>query len=166
MLWLNTLAYFESISLQRGCHLLEHPRDPGQAPFPSFWDTEVTRSMEERCGAVRVDFDQCPFGGLTKKATTVSTTLPNACRLCRSCPGVSASHRHCRSEGVDENGEFHTRKLEVYPAELCKEIALLFLESFSAMAKAGTGPGGSTVTHPRRPVASRWSVERGRQAQG
>ena len=159
ILWLNTLAYFESISLQQGVHLLEHPADPGQPPYPSFWDTDVTKGMEERSGAERRLLDQCPFGGCTKKATIMSTTLPGSEVLERYCPGLSPTHQHGKSEGVDEHGNFHTRKLEAYPPELCLTIAKLFLGAFAQMLAAGSGPGGATRPFPRRPLVSRWSVE-------
>ena len=166
VLWLNTLAFFESISMQGGVHLLEHPRDPGQEPYPSFWDTDVTQMMEERCKAHRRDLDQCPFGGLTKKATTMSTTLPGSEVLCRECPGVSATHVHCRSEGLDEHGNFNTRKLEVYPPELCLVIARLFLAAFAKMLAESSGPGGSSRPFPRRPLVSRWSMVEGPSGPG
>ena len=73
---LNFLSIAEAISMRGGAHLMEHPQDPGEDPYPSIWNTDQGQVVETKTGAARCLFDQCPFGAPTKKATCVSTTIP------------------------------------------------------------------------------------------
>ena len=75
MLTINALCLMEGCSLRGGGHLLEHPQDPGEDPFPSIWDTDEVCEWEMRTDSIRVSFDQCMFGAPTKKPTTISSTL-------------------------------------------------------------------------------------------
>ena len=91
-LFVNAVSYFEAVSLQDGVHLLEHPVDPGEHPYPSFFDTDLLKGMESRTGARRITFDQCCYGQKACKRTTLSSTVDGLVELVCTCPGVSDTH--------------------------------------------------------------------------
>eukprot|EP00438_Fugacium_kawagutii_P028165 Skav233604 [mRNA] locus=scaffold109:47718:52210:+ [translate_table: standard] len=159
-LWLNFLAVAEAVASRGGGYLMEHPADPGCEPYPSIWITEEVTGMEERVGGRRVHLHQCPFGGSCPKLTTLSGNLlgMEAVDGVR-CPGLSASHRHGKSIGRAQDGSFHTRRLQTYPAGLCRAIAAMVFETIQHMAMTGLGPTGP-LTLPHECAAPRltsWS---------
>ena len=94
-LWINYMAVCESVSGQGGAHLWEHPKDPGQDPYPSIFATSEFCEFERRTDAVRVDFDQCVLGAPVPKGTTLSGNLKGIERFTAyQCPGVSEEHVH------------------------------------------------------------------------
>ena len=151
VLMINTIGQFEGISCNEGVHLMEHPADPGMDPFPSIYSTELLAESEARSGAQRVTFDQCTYDGLSRKPTTVTTTVVGADSLEAWCPGVSAQHVHQKSFGLDGTGGFHSRKLQTYPGKLNMAFAQRFCWSFEAMAAEDRGPGSSKKRAPLRP---------------
>ena len=44
-LCVNTISLMELVSLQDGVHMLEHPGDPGEHPFPSLFDTQLMKAQ-------------------------------------------------------------------------------------------------------------------------
>ena len=158
-LFVNTVSYFEAISLQDGVHLLEHPADPGEYPFPSFFDTDLLRGVEERTCSIRVTFDQCCYGQAARKRTTVSGTVDDMKSLRCECPGRSATHWHGPSQGRNRRGEFYTKALECYPADLCLAFARCFLVAFARMKRDNTGPGGHLRKGFRKPRATCFSAK-------
>ena len=63
VLMVNFLAICEAVSLRGGGHLLEHPADPGCAPYLSVLSTDELIGMERRTGAIRLLLHHCMFGG-------------------------------------------------------------------------------------------------------
>ena len=57
-LWLNFWALCEAVTGRGGLYWMEHPEDPGCAPFPSVWICEELVNREERIKARRSSFDQ------------------------------------------------------------------------------------------------------------
>ena len=54
---------------------MEQPDDPGLDPFPSIFSTEVFVAFLLQVSGLLEQLDQCMFGGLAKKSTTVAHTL-------------------------------------------------------------------------------------------
>ena len=91
--------------MRGGGYLMEHPADPGVPPYPSMWQIPDLIEMEARVGARRVHFDQCPFGGISPKATTFSGTLDGMEEIDNiRCPGISSTHQHGKSIGLAPDG--------------------------------------------------------------
>lgn len=156
-LWINYMAICESVSTRSGGHLWEHPADPGVDPYPSVWITDEMIALEERTGAVRAIFHQCPFGG-----PVGLQELNNVW-----CPGVSAEHRHGPSIGVDDAGNFHTRRLQTYPPGLCEAIAELMHKTLIHMYVNSVGPTGPLRDHTcPQPRNTYWSSRAGRHRGG
>ena len=59
-LWINTMAVAEMVSSRGGGHLIEHPGDPEEEPYPSIWILPEMINMEARTGATRAHTHQCP----------------------------------------------------------------------------------------------------------
>ena len=78
--------------------LAEHPDGPGEDPYPSNFDTEVMKRLEERSGARRVSFDQCIMGGPAQKTARVTSTVKFAAAEALWCDGAH-THTHELSYG-------------------------------------------------------------------
>ena len=136
----NTIALCEAVSIRGGVHLLEHPEDPGRFPFPSIWSTLEITEMESRTLSVRLLFDQCMMGGLSKKGTCISGTADGLLdsaelRCCRT-------HQHLPLYPRIVNNRFRSLGLQTYPSQLCEYLADKVVRSFDRMRAHGTGPGG------------------------
>ena len=163
-LWVNFWAVAEGVSARGGGYLMEHPSDPGVSPYPSMWLLPELVEMESRVGARRVHFDQCPFGGISPKATTFSGNLVGMEEIDnRRCPGLSVLHQHGKSIGRAPDGSFYTRRLQTYPSGLCWHIAKMLFQTICRMAESNSGPTGALrnsldVAAPRITSWSVWSV--------
>ena len=168
-LWIHMMAISELVSSRGGAHLIEHPGDPGRAPFASMWATPEMLGMEARTSAVRALFHQCCFGGITAKFTCMSGTLDDLCSLDGIwCPGLSATHTHGRSSGQAEDGSFYTRRLQRYPEPLCKFIADLMVRTLIRFLNSHAGPTGALSedgSQPCRRITS-WSTSAAREGVG
>ena len=138
VLMVNFLALCEAVSLRGGGHLCEHPEDPGMDPYPSVWATDLMIGLEDRVGAVRILLDQCMYGGPAPKVTCLSGTLQGLSEGEIRC---DRRHAHGRSSGLNEHGQFHTRRLQTYPSGLSRFIALRITRTLLAMRRDGSGPG-------------------------
>ena len=58
MLIVNFVVLAEEVVSAGGLFVLEHPVDPGEAPFPSIWSTSLIQDFEKRVSAVRRRVDQ------------------------------------------------------------------------------------------------------------
>ncbi|CAE7522621.1 unnamed protein product, partial [Symbiodinium microadriaticum] len=123
-LYKHSVALCDRISLYGGGFLWEHPKDPGEHPFPSIFATVEFKELLCRTEASSVSFDQCVLGGPTQKPTTLAGNCGGleAFAHCR-CPGVDGLHSHERSLGFDGEGHFLTRRLQTYPPGMCSLIA-------------------------------------------
>jgi len=120
-LWINSSALSEAVVKAGVAYGLEHPADPGKAPFAGIFILPELLNLEALARAVRPSFDQCVLGGPSKKPTQISGNIQGLTRLSASkCPGISNQHFHQKSHGRDGCGRFHSKKLEKYPAELVK----------------------------------------------
>ena len=159
-LWINFLALSEAVVKAGGAYGLEHPADPGVPPFASIFILPELLNLETLAGAVRPSFDQCALGGLSKKPTEISGNIHGLTRLSASkCPGLSGQHVHHKSYGRNGCGGFHSKKLERYPAGLCKELASCVVETLAHYRNSFLGPTGALADHQRR-LKNRgsWSV--------
>ena len=98
LLLLRMLLLIHTAAKHSVHYLLEHPADPGP-PHPSWWITDQCNSLINRVGGRIITFDACTLGGLTAKATTIATNLPQLFRLHgRKCqcgyphPSLPADH--------------------------------------------------------------------------
>ena len=117
--------------------------------------------MERRVGARRVHFDQCPFGGIVPKATTLSGNLIGMEEIDGvRCPGVSQFHAHGSSIGRAPDGSFYTRRLQTYPSDLCWHMARMQFLTICHMAENNTGPTGALrqADDVDAPRITSWSV--------
>ena len=142
-LYVNFMALCEAVSLRGGGHAIEHPLDRG-APFPSLWATVEMEAMEDRTGAVRALHHQCPWGAPRPKGTCVSGTLDGLEAMHNVwCPGESEGHQHHGvSWGRNEQGHFHTRRLQSYTAGYAKVLAECIIKTVQRLLEEGTGPSG------------------------
>jgi hypothetical protein len=101
------------------------------------WDTEEVVEWERRTSSVRVSFDQCMYGGPTKKPTRVSSNLDGIEAFDKNrCDG---DRHHERSVGV-RRGMHMTRRLQAYPSQLCSAMASLVVSTLLRFEASGAGP--------------------------
>ena len=138
VLTMNTIALMEGVSLRGGGHLLEHPADPGEPPYPSIWSTDEVIGFQERTCSVPRLMHQCMCGAPARKATFLSTDLDGSDNLEILCDG---RHRHTFKRGV-EGGVFATRALQEYPPAMCARIADCIIATLVRLRDSGSGPTG------------------------
>ncbi len=154
------MAICEAVSGRGGGHLWEHPADPGCPPYASVYVTDEMLGMEARTNAKRVRVHQCCAGAPVQKATDLSSTCVAISDLeVLRCPGVSKDHLHPgKSEGLNEKGEFHTRRLQTYPPEFCRLIAWHAYLTLQVMKEQGAGPTGFLHPSKAMPTTTAWST--------
>eukprot|EP00746_Dinoflagellata_sp_MGD_P119240 gnl/MRDRNA2_/MRDRNA2_55161_c0_seq1.p1 gnl/MRDRNA2_/MRDRNA2_55161_c0~~gnl/MRDRNA2_/MRDRNA2_55161_c0_seq1.p1 ORF type:complete len:147 (+),score=18.82 gnl/MRDRNA2_/MRDRNA2_55161_c0_seq1:162-602(+) len=103
-----------------GFSLLEHPRDPGYAPYPSIWATTLLIETGRKLAAKYVELDQCRKGARSMKPTTLMTTVDDPSALDLQCNHLF--HERVL-KGATTDGSFMTSGAQRYPSEMCKEIA-------------------------------------------
>jgi hypothetical protein len=103
----------------------EHPEDRGFDPFPSIFATEEFKTLEAKHACSTISGDQCRFGSLTKKPTTISANV-NVTSLRHRCDHSPGSHNILRGKG--QHGFFKTSSAQEYPIRYCEAIALCFVE--------------------------------------
>ena len=70
-LLLRTLILLAIVGCRRAWPALEHPQDPGRAPFPSIWCSWALHILETMISAHRFCFDQCMWGAPSVKPTAI-----------------------------------------------------------------------------------------------
>ena len=105
---------------------MEHPADPGKAPFPSIFATSEVLEWENTLGAYRATFPQCMWGCPALKMTTISGTAKDMQRFIRPCSHENHTASLC---GKDETGRFRTRVAQAYPSEFCRMLAECHLDA-------------------------------------
>lgn len=161
-LWINYMSVCENVAARGGAWLWEHPADPGHSPYASVWATPEMIGLEERTNAVRAILHQCPFGGPVPKLTCFAGTLDGLSELDGiRCPGLSDTHQHGHSIGRDPQGGFYTRRLQAYPSDLCKELAIRITRTLGKFYATFTGPTGALTTGASlsRPRITAWSTQ-------
>ena len=161
-LWVNYMSVCENVAARGGAWLWEHPADPGHSPYASVWATQEMQGLEERTQAVRALLHQCPFGGPVPKLTCFSGTLVGLSELDGiRCPGISKSHSHGQSIGRDPQGGYFTRRLQAYPSNLCKELAIRVIKTLKVFYSTASGPTGALTIGATmsRPRVTAWSTQ-------
>eukprot|EP00972_Heterocapsa_arctica_P112783 16433719-Heterocapsa_arctica.AAC.1 len=75
---MNFIELCYAVAACLGFYILEHPEDPGCAPYPSIWATDPVRELLERTGGTTVGLHQSAFDvESTKKATRLGSNLPS-----------------------------------------------------------------------------------------
>lgn len=140
-----TLQILMAVVSNGGFYTLEHPQDPGQAPFPSIWNLREVQILRES-GAqalwkygysrdqiskmcTRASFDQCRCGSMTTKPTTLQGNLPMLSKL----DGLKCDHprgSHMVLRGVGPDGKFRTSTAQEYAPEFNKELAQMHMDMF------------------------------------
>ncbi|CAK0903818.1 unnamed protein product, partial [Prorocentrum cordatum] len=139
-LTLNLLALCEACGQSGGAFLIEHPEDPGRAPYPSIWNTTEMLDFETRRSSRRARLDQCMLGGRTKKPTCLSGTLQgleDLNELRRDGP-----HAHETAEGKLADGTFRTSPLAQYPEGMCEKLGTLIVQTLAIFEQTGLGGTG------------------------
>ena len=117
----------------------EHPEDPGRAPFPSIWATELYQSFEKKAHYVRISFPQCAFEADSEKPTTLA--YHKLLDAEKRFAGLRCTHAaHVPLIGKDADGKFLTRTAQSYPPRLCEQLALMFVEHLSTVRPRGGDP--------------------------
>ena len=113
-----------------GCAFVEHPQWPlwARAHDPaSIWATRAARLCRLlRCFSV-VSFDQCLYGSIAQKPTTILLLRLDSFRhetLRTGCGGRCPHGRdaHIRLQGRNESGEFKTAIGKIYPGGLNRAL--------------------------------------------
>ena len=101
--------------------LLEHPRDPGQHPYPSLFCSEVA-TLLRKFGAKDLVLDQCQFGAQAKKPTQCLHSPDPRCfsHLRQTCNHTQGHQPHI---GLYPDGQFMTSHLSKYPRLMCMALA-------------------------------------------
>ena len=141
-LLLATIKLVRALCSSGGVALVEHPRDPGVAPYPSIWAVDAMTSLLDDTKGHLMLIDQCMYGLAAKKATTIGIFGLHA-----SDPKVQATlKRQCRHkfhsvvlQGLNEDGSFKTSLAQVYPSGLCRAMALSLLAALRLMFGDGAG---------------------------
>ena len=121
--------------------LLEHPARNWRPGAPSCWALAEMRRLFKLGNVTTVTFDECVFGQISKKPTTI---LQISCKSfgarMRDRPdrGRCPHHGHPRVTGRDENGKFKTAQLKEYPTAMSQHIADSFVASWRARAISDT----------------------------
>ena len=101
---------------------LEHPKDPGSEPFPSFLATKASTLLQAQ-GMKTIRFDQCRFGANARKPTQM---LISQSDLVGRLGGHFCNHTcHTPHIGKNKAGGFMTTPLAAYHSHFCLELATL-----------------------------------------
>ena len=104
-------------------------------------------AFETRVGGKRAVHDQCAFGGLSQKATCVSSSSKHVRDMDQVfCPGVSATHTHAKTAGFDAQGNHLTRRLQTYSPGYAHAIASFIFKTLLDMWNCNSGPTGALIT--------------------
>lgn len=99
---------------------MEHPAEPGFAPYPSIFNTETFQRWLAAHSSHVVTFPQCQWGSPARKRTSLARNLPHLEDLSVPCMHVAHEGWLC---GLDEKGRFRTRTAQAYPVKLCRKMA-------------------------------------------
>ena len=140
-------------------YFLEHPQDPAvgsNSPVAhrcsTIWKTRAMQGWLRHLGGRTLSFDQCTFGQVVRKSTTVATNLPLGHWEERRC----THGEHAKPEGMD------SAELSRYPEQMQRELAEAILEicpeteegSARTGTEAQTGRQEPGEAHPRGQIQS------------
>ena len=155
---INFLSICEAVSLRGGDHLLEHPADPGCAPYPSVFSTDELMGMKHGTGAIRLLLHQCMYGGRARKDTFLSETLDGLDIEAVLC---DRRHQHAAYVAGQVDGAFESRELATNPSGLCRLMAELIVRTLLRFQSLSSGPTGCIRFQVECPRVSHWSTRVG-----
>ena len=118
----TAMGILKEVIMYGGSGTLEHPADPGRAPFPSIWNTDEMRNWIGDLGLETVTFPQCMMGAAAKKETTIAGRASDLEGHLQARCGHA--YHSATLSGKDETGKFRTKVSQAYPPELCRRLAL------------------------------------------
>eukprot|EP00972_Heterocapsa_arctica_P038694 5701617-Heterocapsa_arctica.AAC.1 len=81
-LLMNFIELCYAVAACLGFYILEHPEDPGCAPYPSIWATDPVRELLERTKGTTVGLHQSAFDvESARKAIRLGSNLPSISTL-------------------------------------------------------------------------------------
>ena len=116
-------VYLQGFAICANCWTaLEHPKDPGVAPYPSLFCSPLA-SLLRGFGAKDIYFDQCQYGAPARKPTQLLVgphidTFAGLQYLCNHSMG------HMPHIGRSSHGSFLTTSLSKYPPPLCRALSI------------------------------------------
>ena len=120
LLAISCLDLIARVGGRRCWAMLEHPADPGRAPFPSVFCSDLLKRVQHHIRGSVVLLHQCRFDAMSVKPTMLLTTDPDLDR-----PGLMCNHhgRHTVLAGRTADGAFRTTAAAAYPPALCRFMA-------------------------------------------
>ncbi len=116
LLMVNFIGLCEALGLRGGMFVFEHPEDPELEPYPSVFDTDTFKNMMVRVGGILDKIHQCMYGGPAKKGTGIAHNCHLLSKGALTCTG---GHAHGPSSGLNDQGIWHSRRLQTYPPPMC-----------------------------------------------
>ena len=123
----NSCSVLETMAEKGATVTMEHPEDRKRVPFASIWATSFFLRLARRAGILLRSFPQCAFGAPSKKMTTIAYAGVNADRFLVQC--THQSHSEILF-GLDEQGNFRTRKAQTYPPQMNEALAETHLDGW------------------------------------
>lgn len=114
---------------------IENPKDPGQAPYPSMFATDIAEQLRAESKAIDVIFTQCMTGQEYLRPTQI---LTNARGITVRLQGLLCTHgrkAHPNMGGVSESGQYVTKGQARYSPMLSKTLAEGFSDDFGRPAQ-------------------------------
>ena len=131
------LELFSALVSSGGVFMLEHPADPGSAPYPSIWALPEIADLTTKSKAERAHLDQCRFGRPYRKSTFILTNARSSLDGLR----LRCNHAaHGELQGQNPDGTFRTQEAQTYTTELCEAIATIIFNELNRMNDTRTGP--------------------------
>ena len=133
-------------------YFLEHPQDPAvgsNSPVAhrcsTIWKTRAMQGWLRHLGGRTLSFDQCTFGQVVRKSTTVATNLPLGHWEERRC----THGEHAKPEGMD------SAELSRYPEQMQRELAEAILEICPETEQGSARTGTEAPVTPRAQTRKR-----------
>jgi hypothetical protein len=147
------ISCFYSLLAVGGMGFLEHPDDPGVAPYPSIWVTDLLMGFAKEAKANFFILDQCQYGQACQKKTRI---MMFGLRQSGEAMAKKLMQKKCTHQkhalvlsGKNELGQWKTSAAQVYPSGLCQALAKTIITNFMEMMSSGQGP---MVMHKARDV--------------
>ena len=139
-------------------HSTENPKDWGEYPFTSIWNTQPMQRIREHCAGVGVSFDQCMYGLQYKKPTTVVTNARKRHLLVAKCTHPKGTHANL--QGRNAMGKFNSKAQSEYPQELCATLADVLVDQRKVDLRLGRWSSAEAWEDLRRkfgpPLGTLW----------
>lgn len=124
-LLLNYIEICRAVASAGGFYILEHPEDPGCAPYPSIWVVQPLLDLLRETGGRTVGLHQSAFDrDSTRKDTRLASNLEHIDTLARR---GSLGQKLPPLIGIDpKTKKFKTSQAQVYRPGLCKALVHAF----------------------------------------